>query len=56
MDHTYYNLNMTHDRTIYVGGTSSDISIHDPDTLEKIGSIQLPGDMSTSAMRIAYLK
>ncbi|WP_428036935.1 quinohemoprotein amine dehydrogenase subunit beta [Amphritea sp.] len=56
MEHTYYDLNMTHDRTIYVGGTSSDISIHDPDTLEKIGSIQLPGDMSTSGMRIAYLK
>jgi quinohemoprotein amine dehydrogenase beta subunit len=56
MEHTYYDLNMTQNRTIYVGGTSSDISIHDPDTLEKIGSIKLPGDQSTSAMRIAFLK
>ncbi|MDO6561874.1 quinohemoprotein amine dehydrogenase subunit beta [Amphritea sp. 1_MG-2023] len=56
MEHTYYNLNMTQNRTIYVGGTSSDISIHDPDTLEKIGSIKLPGDQSTAAMRIAFLK
>ncbi len=57
MDHTYYTINMTSDgSTIYVGGTSSDISVHDPKTLEKIGSIQLPGDMSTADMRLARLQ
>ncbi|WP_286239226.1 quinohemoprotein amine dehydrogenase subunit beta [Neptuniibacter halophilus] len=55
--HTYYNLNMLQDGSkIYVGGTSSDISIHDPKTLEKIGSIQLTGDMSTSDLRIAKVQ
>ncbi|MBY4676627.1 quinohemoprotein amine dehydrogenase subunit beta [Marinobacterium arenosum] len=54
--HTYYTINMTRDGgKIYVGGTSSDISIHDPKTLNKIGSIQLPGDMSTADLRIAKL-
>ncbi len=57
MDHTYYNINMTGDgKTIYIGGTSSDISVHDAATLEKIGSIQLTGDMSTSDLRLARLK
>ncbi|EAR59989.1 quinohemoprotein amine dehydrogenase subunit beta [Neptuniibacter caesariensis] len=57
MPHTYYNINMLQDGSkIYVGGTSSDISVHDPETLEKIGSIQLSGDMSTSDMRIAKVQ
>ncbi|WP_290703042.1 quinohemoprotein amine dehydrogenase subunit beta [Amphritea sp.] len=55
LDHTFYSINMDRSRTIYIGGTSSDISIHNPDTLEKIGSIQLTGDMSTSDLRIARL-
>ncbi len=57
LDHTYYTINMKADgSTLYVGGTSSDISIHDPETLKKKGSIQLPGDMSTADMRIARLQ
>lgn len=57
MPHTYYDLNISADgKTIYVGGTSSDISIHDSDTLEKIGSIQLSGDMSTSDLRVATIR
>lgn len=57
MEHTYYNINMLQDGSkIYVGGTSSDISIHDPKTLEKIGSINLTGDMSTSDLRIAKVQ
>ncbi|MBE9399382.1 quinohemoprotein amine dehydrogenase subunit beta [Pontibacterium sp. N1Y112] len=57
MDHTYYNINMANDgKTLYIGGTSSDISVHRSDTLEKIGSIQLTGDMSTSDLRLARLK
>ncbi len=57
MPHTYYNINMLQDGSkIYVGGTSSDISVHDPKTLKKIGSIQLSGDMSTSDLRIAKVQ
>lgn len=57
MPHTYYDLNISADgKTIYVGGTSSDISIHDSETLEKIGSIQLSGDMSTSDLRVATIR
>ncbi|MBA4502659.1 quinohemoprotein amine dehydrogenase subunit beta [Marinobacterium marinum] len=57
MEHSYYDLNISGDgKTLYVGGTSSDISVHDSDTLEKIGSIQLTGDMSTSDLRVATIK
>ncbi|MBP0048306.1 quinohemoprotein amine dehydrogenase subunit beta [Marinobacterium sp. AK62] len=57
MPHTYYNLNISGDgETIYVGGTSSDISIHDSETLDKIGSIQLTGDMTTSDLRVATIR
>lgn len=57
LDHTYYTINMKSDGSrIYIGGTSSDISVHDPETLEKTASIQLPGDMSTADMRLARLR
>ncbi|MET3999782.1 quinohemoprotein amine dehydrogenase subunit beta [Marinobacterium sp. MBR-109] len=57
MEHTYYNLNITADgKTIYVGGTASDISVHDSETLEKIGSIELSGDMTTSDLRVATIR
>jgi hypothetical protein len=57
MEHTYYNLNISADgKTLYVGGTSSDISIHDSETLDKIGSIQLSGDMTTSDLRVATIR
>lgn len=57
LDHTYYNINMTTDgKTIYVGGAGNDISIHNPETLEQIGKIQLDGDMSTADLRLAVLK
>lgn len=56
LPHTYYTVNMTRDGSkLYVGGTSSDISIHDPDTLEKIGSVQVVGDMGGADMRIVRL-
>ncbi|MBF7053816.1 quinohemoprotein amine dehydrogenase subunit beta [Halomonas sp. KAO] len=56
LDHTYYTVNVSRDgNTVYAGGTSSDISVHDAETLEQIASIQLPGDMSTSDMRVAII-
>ncbi len=57
MDHTYYNINMTQDgQKIYVGGAGNTISIHEPDGLKRIGYLQMPGDMSTSDLRLAVLK
>ncbi|GAB0150967.1 MULTISPECIES: quinohemoprotein amine dehydrogenase subunit beta [Marinobacterium] len=57
MEHTYYNLNISADgKTIYVGGTANDISIHDSETLDKIGSIELSGDMTTSDLRVATIR
>lgn len=57
LEHTYYNLNISGDgRTIFVGGAASDISVHDAATLAKIGSIELPGDMSTSDLRVARIR
>jgi len=55
LDHTYYSLQLSRDATrVYVGGAGSTISIHDSGTLEKIGTIQLPGDMSTADVRVAW--
>jgi quinohemoprotein amine dehydrogenase beta subunit len=57
LDHTYYNLNISGDgRTIFVGGAGNDISVHDAETLAKVGAIQLPGDMSTSDLRVARIR
>ena len=51
-----YALNITADgSTIFVGGASNDISVHEAATLKKIGQIQLPGDMSTADLRIARI-
>ena len=56
LPHTYYALNITADgSTIFVGGASNDISVHEAATLKKIGQIQLPGDMSTADLRIARI-
>nr|HRJ25214.1 quinohemoprotein amine dehydrogenase subunit beta [Thauera sp.] len=48
LDHTYYTLltNQAGSR-LYLTGTFNDISIHDADTLAKVGQVKLPGgDMS----------
>jgi quinohemoprotein amine dehydrogenase beta subunit len=48
LDHTYYTLltNQAGSR-LYLTGTFNDISIHDADTLAKVGQMKLPGgDMS----------
>jgi quinohemoprotein amine dehydrogenase beta subunit len=54
LDHTYYVLAFNHaGDKLYLAGTFNDISIHDPETLDKIGSIRLPGgDMSTTTPQI----
>jgi quinohemoprotein amine dehydrogenase beta subunit len=54
MDHTYYAVNVSSDGTeLYAGGTLNDIAIYDTETLDKIGSIEIPGgNMALSSMRM----
>lgn len=53
LPHTYYDVNVSRDGAeLYTGGTLNDISIHSTETLDKIGTIELPGAMSISMMRI----
>lgn len=57
LDHTYYNINMTTDgKKIYVAGAGNTVSIHEPENLDRIGYMRMPGDMSTSDLRLAVLK
>lgn len=54
LDHTYYGVTFNHaGDKLYLSGTFNDIGIHDPESLEKIGGIQLPGgDMSISTLQV----
>jgi len=55
LEHTYYTINISADgKEVYLGGTMNDIAIYSTETLEKIGSIDLPGDadMGTSWVRV----
>lgn len=54
LDHTYYNvLFNTEGDKLYLVGTLSDISIHSAQSLEKIGSIKLPGgDMAITTAQV----
>jgi quinohemoprotein amine dehydrogenase beta subunit len=54
IDHSHYNLNVSGDgKRLYLGGTANDIAIYDTATLSKIGSIELPGGMGASDLRVA---
>jgi quinohemoprotein amine dehydrogenase beta subunit len=55
LDHTYYCINVSSDGTeLYVGGTNNDIAIYDSETLERLGTIALPGggDMGTATLQV----
>ena len=54
LDHSYYCLNFSTDGSkVYLAGTFNDIAIHDADTLQKLGNIELPGgDMSLSTAQV----
>lgn len=54
LDHTYYVLAFNHaGDKLYLSGTFNDVGIHDPQTLDKIGSIRLPGgDISTTTPQV----
>ena len=57
MDHTYYSVNVSSDgKEIYAGGTLNDIAIYNSETLDKVGSIEVPGgNMALSSMRMIDL-
>ncbi|MBC3419885.1 quinohemoprotein amine dehydrogenase subunit beta [Pseudomonas sp. RW3S2] len=54
LDHTYYCV--TFDKAgdkLYLGGTFNDLAVFDPNTLEKVKNIKLPGgDMSTTTPQV----
>lgn len=58
LDHTYYCINFATDGSeIFIGGTLNDIAIYDPETLDKIGNIELPlGDTGASTMQVFRVK
>jgi len=57
MDHTYYAVNVSEDGSeLYAGGTLNDIAVYDTVTLDKIGSIEVPGgNMALSSLRMIDL-
>ena len=55
LDHAYYDVNVSGDGSeIYIGCTMGDIAVYSSETLEKLGSIALPGaaDMALSNLRV----
>jgi quinohemoprotein amine dehydrogenase beta subunit len=54
LEHSYYCINFSTDgNTVYLAGTFNDIAIYDPETLEKLGNIELPGgDMSLATAQV----
>lgn len=55
LDHSYYDVNISSDGSeIYIGGTMSNIAVYSTDSLERLGSIEMPGgaDMSLSSLRV----
>lgn len=54
LDHTYYAINVSSDgKEIYIGGTQSDIAVHDTKTMKRIGTINIESgnDMGISWLR-----
>ena len=56
LEHSYYCVNFSTDgEELYLAGTYNDIAIYDPDTLEKLGNIPLPGgDMSLATAQVFH--
>lgn len=53
IDHSYYCINFSTDGSIvYLGGAADNIAAFDAETLERIGTVQLTGDMSMSPTQV----
>lgn len=49
LPHSYYSVNVSTDgKTVWLGGAASDLAAYDAETLERKGSIELPGGASMS--------
>ena len=49
LPHTYYDINVASDGgEIYLGGTMNDIAVYDPETLERLATINLPEGVDQS--------
>jgi len=56
-DHTYYSVVPSMDgEKLYLGSCLDDIAVYDANTLEKIGKIQLSGDMGSAALQVFKTK
>jgi quinohemoprotein amine dehydrogenase beta subunit len=56
LDHTYYTATVSLDgKKVYLGNSLDDIAIYSSD-LEKLGNIQLPGDMGSAALQVFRTK
>lgn len=55
LPHTYYSINIAGDgNEVYVGGTACDIGVYNPDSLDRIGQIEIPGcpDQGVASLRM----
>ncbi len=55
LPHTYYSINIAGDgKEVYVGGTACDIGVYNPDSLDRIGQIEIPGcpDQGVASLRM----
>ena len=53
IDHSYYCINFSTDgNTVYLGGAANNIAAYDAETLERLGTVQLTGDMSLSSTQV----
>jgi quinohemoprotein amine dehydrogenase beta subunit len=53
IDHTYYGVSVSPDgQKLYLGNSLDDIAIYDANTLEKLGNIDLPGDMGAAGLQV----
>ncbi len=55
LDHSYYDVNVSGDgKEVYIGGTLSNIGVYSSETLERIGTIDMPGgaNMAISSLRV----
>jgi quinohemoprotein amine dehydrogenase beta subunit len=53
LNHSYYCINFTPDGSrVVLAGAANEVAVHDAETLEKLGSVMMPGDMSMSSTQL----
>lgn len=55
LPHTYYSVAIApNGKNIYLGSCLNDIAIYNPNTLELLGHVSLPGDMGSAALQVFH--